>query len=59
LAYISLVVHDEIQVITPLIEVNKMALIPQIALSKVEREFNIRIKLDCETKVGKTWADTH
>jgi DNA polymerase I len=57
--YIALMIHDELQVVVR--EGQEESVIPifQKVLTEVENLFKIRIKLDCETKTGKTWYDTH
>lgn len=58
-AYIALFVHDETQSIVKEEFTDLVVSIPQSVLTIVEKDLKIRVPLGCETKIGKTWYDTH
>lgn len=53
-------VHDEAQIAVRSQEVADVLIEETAAAMKdAEERFNFRCRLDCESKIGITWADTH
>lgn len=51
---------DEIQVACKSEEVGNIVIEQaQLAVRDVQEEFNFRIQLDTDGKIGKNWAETH
>ena len=52
--------HDEIQVACRTKEIAEIVVKQaQEAVRDVQKEFNFRVQLDTEGKIGKNWADCH
>ena len=52
--------HDEIQVACRTKEIADIVVEQaQEAVRDVQKEFNFRVQLDTEGKIGKNWADCH
>jgi DNA polymerase I-like protein with 3'-5' exonuclease and polymerase domains len=52
-------VHDEVQLAVHPEHVDMAKTLIPLAMKDVEHSIRFRTSLDCEVKVGRTWADTH
>ena len=52
-------VHDEYQFEVANQDINKLCKLTKEAIKETTQTFNMRCDLDCDYKIGKTWADTH
>ena len=52
-------IHDEYQFEVALPDVNRFCHIAKEAMRRTQRTLGVRCELDCDYKIGKTWAETH
>jgi DNA polymerase I-like protein with 3'-5' exonuclease and polymerase domains len=52
-------VHDEYQFEIINQDINKFCKLTKEAIKETTRTFNMKCDLDCDYKIGKTWAETH
>jgi len=52
-------IHDEYQFEVALPDVDRFCRITKEAMKQTQRTLSVQCDLDCDYKVGKTWAETH
>jgi len=52
-------VHDEYQFEVANQDINKFCKLTKEAMKETTKTFNMKCDLDCDYKIGKTWAETH
>ncbi len=52
-------IHDEYQFEVAIPDVNRFCKLTKEAMTQTQKILGVKCELDCDYKVGKTWADTH
>jgi len=52
-------IHDEYQFEVAISDVNRFCKLTKEAMTQTQKTLGVKCELDCDYKVGKTWADTH
>ena len=52
-------IHDEYQFEVAIPDVNRFCNLTKEAMTQTQKTLGVKCELDCDYKVGKTWADTH
>ena len=52
-------IHDEYQFEVAIPHVNRFCNLTKEAMAQTQKTLKVKCELDCDYKVGKTWADTH
>ena len=52
-------IHDEYQFEVAIPDVNRFCNLTKEAMTQTQKILGVKCELDCDYKVGKTWADTH
>ena len=52
-------IHDEYQFEVALPDIDRFCRITKEAIRQTQRTLNVQCDLDCDYKIGKTWAETH
>ena len=52
-------IHDEYQFEVAIPDVNRFCKLTKEAMTQTQKTLGVKCELDCDYKVGKTWADTH
>ena len=52
-------IHDEYQFEVAKPDVNRFCKLTKEAMKETTKTFDMKCDLDCDYKVGKTWAETH
>ena len=52
-------IHDEYQFEVAMPDVNRFCKLTKEAMTQTQKTLEVKCELDCDYKVGKTWAETH
>ena len=52
-------IHDEYQFEVAIPDVNRFCKLTKEAMTQTQKTLGVKCELDCDYKVGKTWAETH
>ena len=52
-------IHDEYQFEVAIPDVNRFCKLTKEAMAQTQKTLGVKCELDCDYKVGKTWAETH
>jgi len=52
-------IHDEYQFEVAIPDVNRFCKLTKEAMTQTQKTLEVKCELDCDYKVGKTWAETH
>ena len=52
-------IHDEYQFEVAIPDVNRFCNLTKEAMTQTQKTLGVKCELDCDYKVGKTWAETH
>ena len=52
-------IHDEYQFEVAIPDVNRFCKLTKEAMTQTQKTLGVKCELDCDYKIGKTWAETH
>jgi DNA polymerase I-like protein with 3'-5' exonuclease and polymerase domains len=52
-------VHDEMVIECSKESIDSVSECVKIAISQVNKEYNLRCKLDCDVQIGNNWSEIH